>query len=333
MRKGKATQAVLSRSVLRVLKEKKEGVLRYPEYGCGYGAFRTQESEGRVTVTACGSTAGFPQEASAFAVAEAMNHLLAAGARPFGMTVQLLLPETYEEAKLKELVRALEKHAAAYGAVILGGHTEVLSGISRPEVFLTAIGHGDALVPEAQPEMDLAAVGTIASSAAAWMARNRKEELTSCFSEGFLMDTARMGEERFLPAAVQTVLEAGGGAMKAPVRGGVFAGLWEMAEHARIGLDIDLRKIPVRQETIEICEFFSLNPYQLFGTDLLLVAVPDGSALVRTLEQKGIPAAVIGRTTDGPERILRNGEEIRYLDKPQMDEWYHMEEREQKCRN
>lgn len=39
---------------------------------------------------------------------------------------------------------------------------------------------------------------------------------------------------------------------------------------------------------------------------------------------EGIPSAVIGRTTSGKERILRNGEEVRYLDKPQMDEMYRV---------
>ena len=65
----------------------------------------------------------------------------------------------------------------------------------------------------------------------------------------------------------------------------------------------------------------------MFCTDTLLAAVPDGAQLVRKLAGAQIPAAVIGRTTKGKERILRNGEEIRYLDKPQTDEWYAGEER------
>lgn len=327
MRKGKATQAVLSRSVLRVMKEKKKGVVRYPEYGCGYGAFRREEGEGQLTVTACGTSAGYPADAAEFAVSEACGHLLASGAVPDGITVQMILPEAYEESELKKLVQCIEKAAAACGAVILGGHTEILPRQERPEIFLTAVGHAEKFLPEPEPDMDLVVAGTIASSAASYLAEKNREELRACFSEGFLNDTVRMGRNLFLPEAVRTVLASGFFPMKPAGRGGIFGALWEMAEHAGIGLDIDLKKIPVRQETIEICEFFSLNPYQLFCTDLLLAAVPDGTALVRALAQKGIPAAVIGRTVRGPERILHNGEEIRYLDKPQTDEWYHMEER------
>ena len=33
-------------------------------------------------------------------------------------------------------------------------------------------------------------------------------------------------------------------------------------------------------------------------------------------------SAVVGKATDGNDRILRNGEDTRYLDKPQSDELY-----------
>ena len=43
---------------------------------------------------------------------------------------------------------------------------------------------------------------------------------------------------------------------------------------------------------------------------------------MRKLEQAGIHAVVVGRTNSGNDRILRNGEDVRYLDKPQPDELY-----------
>lgn len=49
---------------------------------------------------------------------------------------------------------------------------------------------------------------------------------------------------------------SGVSAMHDITEGGIFGALWEMAEASGVGLEIDLKKIPVRQETIEICEFF-----------------------------------------------------------------------------
>ena len=54
----------------------------------------------------------------------------------------------------------------------------------------------------------------------------------------------------------------------------------------------------------------------------MMIATDQGHELVRKLENAGIHAAVIGRTNSGNDRILRNGEDVRYLDKPQTDELY-----------
>ena len=102
--------------------------------------------------------------------------------------------------------------------------------------------------------------------------------------------------------------------------GGIYASLWEMSEKAGCGLEVDLRKIPVRQETIEICEFFELNPYQLMSGGALLIATGDGKGLVKKLEDEGIPATVIGALKEGNDKIIVNGDEKRFLESPQADE-------------
>ena len=95
-----------------------------------------------------------------------------------------------------------------------------------------------------------------------------------------------------------------------------------MADQSGVGLEVDLKKIPVRQETIEICEYFDVNPYYLYSAGSLLVGTEHGEALVSHLAAQGIFAAVIGRATGGKDRVIRNGEECRYLDRPKQDEWY-----------
>lgn len=110
-------------------------------------------------------------------------------------------------------------------------------------------------------------------------------------------------------------------------QGGVFGALWEMAEHAGVGLEVDLKKIPVRQETVEICEYFDVNPYELYSAGSLLVGVEHGESLVRELARCSIPAAVIGRVTEEKGRVILNGEDRRYLDRPKQDEWYRLAEK------
>jgi hydrogenase maturation factor len=104
--------------------------------------------------------------------------------------------------------------------------------------------------------------------------------------------------------------------------GGVFGGLWRFASDNGVGLVIDLKEIPVRQETIEVCEFYDLNPYELIGGGSLLVTTANGGELVDRLKRVGINAAVIGRTTDSNDRIICHGDEKRFLESARGDEIY-----------
>ena len=154
------------------------------------------------------------------------------------------------------------------------------------------------------------------------LAKEREEELRKRFSAG-IVDTA-IGFDQFLSVVPESriAMEHGVTAMHDITEGGVFGALWEMASGAGVGLEVDLKKIPIRQETVEICQYFDLNPYQIMSSGSMMIAADDGHELVRKLEKAGIHAAVVGRTNAGNDRILRNGEDVRYLDKPQPDELY-----------
>lgn len=63
--------------------------------------------------------------------------------------------------------------------------------------------------------------------------------------------------------------------------GGILSGLWKMAEASGVGLDVDLRRIPIRQETIEVCERLDVDPYKLESEGTVLLGTGQGDALVR----------------------------------------------------
>ena len=85
--------------------------------------------------------------------------------------------------------------------------------------------------------------------------------------------------------------------------------------------EIDLKKIPICQETVEICEYFDVNPYQLKGDGALLFLCHNSAAAIKILKEAGIPAAVIGKITDSNDRVLINEEETRFLEPNRVDEY------------
>ena len=138
-----------------------------------------------------------------------------------------------------------------------------------------------------------------------------------------MIDAARISpEELLLFGKAARALENGAVCMKDVSRGGVFAALWEFSSKLQCGFEADLKKIPIRQETIEICEYFDLNPYQLYGQGAILAAVPEKGGETSPEERDFLLRAGfqrIGSLTAGKAKIIRNGEEIRYLERPQQD--------------
>ena len=78
----------------------------------------------------------------------------------------------------------------------------------------------------------------------------------------------------------------------------------------------------IRQETVEICEYYRLNPYQLISSGCMLMTSPDGRKLVRDLEEAGIHASLIGQCVDGRAKKILNGSDVSYLERPKTDELY-----------
>ena len=154
------------------------------------------------------------------------------------------------------------------------------------------------------------------------LVRQYREKLRERFPARMIDEAADFDEYLSVAPEAATAMKSGVCGMHGVSRGGIFAGLWEMAQEAGVGLEVDLRKIPVRQETIEICEFFGENPYELLSGGCLIMTARDGNALVTALEREEIPAVVIGRTTSGNDRVLYNQGNKRYLNKPKTDQIY-----------
>lgn len=141
-----------------------------------------------------------------------------------------------------------------------------------------------------------------------------------------LIETAQ-GFDAMLSVAAEAAAagKSGHDAVIAAAEGGIFRALWTLGERIGAGLEIDLKKILIRQETVEICNWLDVNPYELAANGSLLCATEHGEALVFELEKAGIPAAVIGRVTEDHDRVVRNGEERRFLEPAKEDEIYKVD--------
>ena len=172
------------------------------------------------------------------------------------------------------------------------------------------------------PGDELIVAGPVAAEGTAWITENNYERLREVFAERFLEDARRLpevygtGMKEENNKVWEMAAKAGASARYLMGEGGFLGALWKMAEASGVGLEVDLRSVPIRQETIEICEIFDVNPYKLMSGGSVLLGIQGGDAFVQELRREGIMAAVIGQTNSENDRLLYSGGNARYLERP-----------------
>lgn len=102
--------------------------------------------------------------------------------------------------------------------------------------------------------------------------------------------------------------------------GGIFTALWNLSGAYRLGFIVDLYRIPVRQETIEVCEQYDVNPYRLLSSNCVVAVSDHGWKLCERLAERGVKAAVIGRVNGGIKREVWYGQVRGFMERPREDE-------------
>ena len=158
------------------------------------------------------------------------------------------------------------------------------------------------------------------------IAQARAGELSAWFSEDYVELMLRdMGISGNDPVSWR---EYGASEWEPVGEGGIFTALWNLSGAYGLGFEVDLYRIPIRQETVEICERYDLNPYRLYSS-CVLAASDHGNRLAARLVREGIPAAVIGTVSEGIGREICYGPVRGFLERPREDELYRIWKQEE----
>ena len=328
MKCGKLTESVYERSVIKGMKAN----------GAGLGAdCAVLAGNGDCAGILSGQAAAFGMDVrtAARSYLAATNHVVAccANSAASGLfdacaNMTLMVPEKLREIKLRAMIETAAVQAEETGIPILGCNVQVLPMVTEA-VAVCVISAGMenrsesnlvSVKKQSLADRELVMTKWLGLEGTAVIAAGSREKLCGRYPSD-LVDTAA-DFYKYLSVAPEaaTAVKSGADYLLALREGGVFGGLWQLAAENGVGLVADLKRIPVRQETIEVCEYFDLNPYELMAGGSLLILTENGGELVRALETAGVPAAGIGRTTQGNDRIIRHGEESRFLEPANGDE-------------
>ncbi|NIP56845.1 MAG: hydrogenase expression protein [Gemmatimonadetes bacterium] len=249
-----------------------------------------------------------------YAVHVNANDVACMGARPAWFVATLLLPRGTVEDEIAEILRQIDEACAGIGAALVGGHTEITSGIDRPLVAGTMLGLTERWLSagEAEPGDALLLTKGVAVEGTAILARDLAERLEGRIepevlerARGFLRDPGLS----VVPDAAVALRAGRVHALHDPTEGGVATGIRELCEASGTGARIEVDAIPVFEETRAIAEALDLDPLGLIASGALLVATAEGDAerIAEALEEEGIPAARIGTVSEGGEGITAVG--------------------------
>jgi hydrogenase maturation factor len=274
---------------------------------------------------------GADEGAGWLAVHVSCNDVAANGTTPVGVLLSVLCPEAGYAERLEAIMTDAERAAGELGIEILGGHTEVMPGLCKPIITVTAVGKAprDRLVTSggARPGDQLLLTKGAGIEGTAILAYDYGDILAGRVPPGIL-ERAR-GFVSMISVVKEGILAATAGAtaMHDVTEGGVLGAVYEMAEASGTGVEVWACSIPILEETRAICEALEADPLSLISSGAMLIAAREGECLKEHLEAQGVRAEVIGRFTPGSQRVLITGNGPRTIAPPQGDELWRVRAR------
>jgi len=243
------------------------------------------------------------------AVHGTVNDLAMGGAQPLFLSAAFIIEEGLSLETLRQVVASLHRAAAAAGVEVVTGDTKVVEKGSGDGLFINTSGVG--LVPEgveisanqARPGDRILLSGSLGEHGIAILAKR----------EGLEFDCPVESDSAALHTLVASMLAARTSAqaircLRDPTRGGLSSALNEIAAQSRVGMEIDERAIPVREEVKGACELLGLDPLYVANEGKLIAIVEPGAAepLLDAMRHHplGRQAQIIGTVNDASPGLV-----------------------------
>lgn len=274
---------------------------------------------------------GCMRDGAAYGLLTEVNELAAQGVHTGSAEIRIEIPADMDKSRMhsirNHIAKAMEKlEMEDFQLEELHIAGEKCAALRVPQIVITAVGETDQKVRisdallTARAGQDIVYAGWAGLEGMLRIIGEKEAELRERFTPAFIGQMKAYDSELCGLSKIAVADAMGVSVIRQVSRGGILASLWDLAKDTELGLNLDLKKIAVRQETIEVCEHFRLNPYQLASGGSFLMLAENGEALADALNQKGIQAAVIGQITDSNDKVIHNGEDMRYIDRPAPDE-------------
>jgi hydrogenase expression/formation protein HypE len=320
---GKIPNSVLKEIILDKIKGTRKEILVRPKVGEDCCAV---DFGGNVCVLSSDPITGAVNEVGRLAVHISCNDVASCGAEPLGLLVTILVPPKATEKELELVMSQICDTANSLNVDIIGGHTEVTSAVNRFVIITTAVGSvtKDKLVSTsgAQAGDDIIITKYAGIEGTAIIAHDKENELAGKIEKDILENAKSFVNDISVVKEGIIAGRFGVNSMHDITEGGVLGAVWEVSEASGKGAVVYYDRIPIREETSKLCQFYGIDPLKLISSGCMLVTCKNGSELVKELESSGIDAAIIGQITDNKEKKLVSKDGCTDIVEPLSDELY-----------
>ncbi|MGQ9624522.1 MAG: AIR synthase family protein [Candidatus Bathycorpusculaceae bacterium] len=256
------------------------------------------------------------------------NDVATFGVEPAFLFSCMLLPEGSERKMVETICVQMDKAAKDLGTSIVGGHCEVTPGLVNPIVVGCMLGIAEkgkyVTAGGAKPGDKLILTKSAGIEGTAILASDREMNLKGIMDDAMLQNAKRFYNQISVVKDAIIAFKTGGvNAMHDPTEGGIAGGIHEMADASNLGVKVFEEKIQIQPETLEICNFFKIDPLQLISSGALLISAKPESAekIIRRLKMEKIPVFVIGEFLGNPRKrlLLRKDGKTQNLPRPITD--------------
>jgi len=272
------------------------------------------------------------EEIGYYGVVVNMNDIATRGAIPKWFVATLLFPEKGSDKRVVERVfRQIHDACRQFKISLIGGHTEVTSGIERMILSGSMIGEvkkGKLVTTGGARTGDfLLLVKGVCIEGTSIIAREKRNEL---LRRGIALSLLQKAKNYIFHPGIEVLHaariacdSASVHSMHDPTEGGLINGIFEMAIASQKEIEVDLGKVHIYRESRILCDVYGLNPLGVIASGALLITISplDLSPLRRAFSRASIPLQVIGTVKKGPARVLMSeGKERKELKALTRDE-------------
>lgn len=325
LNEGKLTIDQLKNLVFENIPSFRKEILTHPYIGQDCGLF---DPNGKIISVSSDPITGATDNIGKLSVEINLNDIAASGAEPFAITVTILCPIGTKEGEVYKIMNEIAETAKEKNVQIIGGHTEVTSGVNRTIVSVTALGLIDKteynIDVEIKDGFDIYITKDAGLEGTYIIGTEKQDELRGILDEEDLNKLREYSSALSVIEDAKAAKQSKALLMHDITEGGVLGAVWESCELLGLGAKLFKERISISRVTNKIANYYKINPLKLISSgSLLFFASPENRGDIEDIfNEKNISLSRIGYVTKEKRMILVDGKKEYIIEKPESDELY-----------